>query len=337
MTEKILIAGPCAAESMEQVVETARAIAAAVGTQVIFRAGIWKPRTRPDTFQGIGDEALAWLQLVRQETGLLVATEVATADHLHKALAAGVDYLWLGARTTANPIQVQELADTLANTPHKRLRGIFVKNPVNNDAQLWLGDIARIEQTGVAVGAILRGCNHRPCWAMAHTLQQARPDIPLLLDPSHLGGSRERIAPLMEQACTLCLDGAMIEVHTHPEKALSDAQQQITPDALRPVWELFCRRREDQTQVELDWLRAEIDEIDDALWESIARRMEVSERIGQWKQAHAMPPLQPARYEAILHKRKEWATQIGLSSETVEQIFGAIHRESLNRQLGIRS
>lgn len=266
MTGKILIAGPCAAESREQVLETARAIVTAVGKQVIFRAGVWKPRTRPDTFQGIGDEALEWLQLVRKETGAPVATEVATAEHLRKALAAGVDYLWLGARTTANPIQVQELADTLANTPHEKLRGVFVKNPVNNDAQLWLGDIARIEQAGVSVGAILRGCNHRPCWAMAHMLRQARPDIPLLIDPSHLGGSRERIAPLTEQARMLCLDGAMIEVHTHPEKALSDAQQQITPNALRLVWESFSHRREDPTEVELDWLRAEIDEIDDALW-----------------------------------------------------------------------
>lgn len=332
MAEKILIAGPCAAESREQVLETAQAIVTAVGMQVIFRAGVWKPRTRPDTFQGIGDEALGWLQCVRQETGLPVATEVATAEHVRKALAAGVDYLWLGARTTANPIQVQELADALANTPHEKLRGVFVKNPVNNDTQLWLGDIARIEQAMVAVGAILRGCNHRPCWAMAHTLRQARPDIPLLLDPSHLGGSRERIAPLMEQARTLCLDGAMIEVHTHPEKALSDAQQQITPDALRPIHKAFCRQREDQTELELDWLRAEIDEIDDALWGAIAQRMEVSERIGQWKQAHAMQPLQPARYEAILNMRKEWAQKIGLSSETVEQIFEAIHRESLNRQ-----
>lgn len=332
MAEKILIAGPCAAESREQVLETARAIAAAVGVQVIFRAGVWKPRTRPDTFQGIGDAALEWLQSVRQETGMPVATEVATAEHLHKALAAGVDYLWIGARTTANPIQVQELADTLANTPHNKLRGIFVKNPVNSDAQLWLGDIARIEQSGVAVGAILRGCNHRPCWAMAHMLRQARPDIPLLLDPSHLGGSRERVMPLMEQAHTLCLDGAMIEVHTHPESALSDAQQQIMPDALRPIWEQFCQRHKDTTALELNWLRAEIDEIDDTLWETIAQRMEVSERIGRWKQAHAMPPLQPARYEAILGRRKEWAKAAGLSPETVEHIFEAIHRESLNRQ-----
>ncbi len=332
MREKILIAGPCAAENREQVLETARAIAAGSGGEIIFRAGVWKPRTRPDTFQGVGEEALRWLQEVREETGLPVATEVATPEHIRLALAAGVDYLWLGARTTANPIQVQELADALANTPHCILKGVFVKNPVNNDPQLWLGDVARLEQVGIPVGAILRGCNHRPCWAMAHAFRQARPDIPLLLDPSHLGGSRERIAPLMEQAQSLCLDGAMIEVHTHPENALSDAQQQITPAALHPIWSRFAQAEEDPTQVELRWLRAEIDEIDDTLWGAIAQRMAVSERIGQWKQAHAMPPLQPARYEAILCRRKEWASSVGLSPETVEQIFDAIHQESLRKQ-----
>lgn len=333
MTAPFLIAGPCAAESRAQVVETAREIVSQLGKSVVFRAGVWKPRTNPDTFQGVGEEALQWLQEVKKETGMAVATEVATPEHIRQAMAAGIDYLWLGARTTANPILVQQLADTLAHLPQRaQLHGVLVKNPVNEDGQLWLGDIERIERTGVPVMAIHRGCGHRPCWAMAHTLRRTCPDIPLLLDPSHLGGSAGKILPLMHYAHDLAFDGAMIETHLAPQNALSDARQQITPLMLKSVMDTCPMPYIFTEQTELSWLRAEIDEIDDRLWECIAKRMEVSGRIGEWKKAHHISPLQQGRFDEILRKRMEWAEQKQLSPDLVENIFREIHAASLKRQ-----
>lgn len=333
MNHPVFIVGPCAAESEEQVLATAHEIVRVLpNRRVIFRAGVWKPRTSPDTFQGIGEPALAWLLRVRQETGLPIATEVATSEHIRAALAVGIDYVWLGARTTANPILVQQLADTLASTPHPTLQAVLVKNPVNNDPQLWLGDIVRLEQTGVPVMAIHRGCNHRPCWSMAHWLHTLRPDIPLLLDPSHLGGVADRVAPLMQQAESLCFDGAMIETHIFPHKALSDAKQQLTPAQLAEVLRAYPLSHATDEQLELRWLRAEIDELDDELWATIANRMEISSRIGQWKQANGMPALQQSRFDEILSRRLVWAHEQGLSAEMVENIFREIHRESLARQ-----
>lgn len=333
MQTSFLIAGPCAAENRAQVTETASRIAALLGNSVIFRAGVWKPRTKPDTFQGIGEDALAWLQEVKAETGMAVATEVATPEHIELAVAAGIDYLWLGARTTANPILVQQLADTLSHLPQReQLRGVLVKNPVNEDVQLWLGDMERMERAGVPVMAVHRGCGHQPCWAMAHTLRLARPDIPLLLDPSHLGGEADRILPLMRYAHDLAFDGAMIETHLAPQHALSDARQQITPEQLKSVMDTCPMPYVPSEQTELMWLRAEIDEIDDRLWDCISQRMEVSGRIGEWKKAHHIPPLQPGRFEEILRRRTEWAKQHGLSPEPVENIFREIHAASLKRQ-----
>ncbi len=332
----ILIAGPCAAESRTQIVETAQKISALYPEQeVIFRAGVWKPRTNPHTFQGIGTKALEWLREAKTLTSMPVATEVATPEHIVQAMQAGVDYLWLGARTTANPILVQQLANTIMEQPmtlRRTLRAVLVKNPVNEDANLWIGDIERIEHTGVATMAIHRGCGHRPCWAMAHTLRKQRHDIPLLLDPSHLGGSAEKIAPLMRYAQNLGFDGAMIETHPNPEEALSDAKQQITPRRLKSITDTFPMPYSLCEHTELNWLRAEIDEIDDLLWATIARRMEVSQRIGDWKKAHAMPALQQGRFTEILQQRIEWAAENGLSAEMVENIFHEIHRESLRKQ-----
>lgn len=217
-------------------------------------------------------------------------------------------------------------------TLRRTLRAVLVKNPVNEDANLWIGDIERIEHTGVATMAIHRGCGHRPCWAMAHTLRKQRHDIPLLLDPSHLGGSAEKIAPLMRYAQNLGFDGAMIETHPNPEEALSDAKQQITPRRLKSITDTFPMPYSLCEHTELNWLRAEIDEIDDLLWATIARRMEVSQRIGDWKKAHAMPALQQGRFTEILQQRIEWAAENGLSAEMVENIFHEIHRESLRKQ-----
>jgi chorismate mutase len=308
----------------------------------IFRAGVWKPRTSPSSFQGAGTEGLAWLQEVKQQFGIEIATEVATPSHVNEALQAGVDYLWIGARTSANPIAVQEIADALLTTQHSllttrsethrggQLKGIFIKNPVNEDAKLWLGNIERLEKTGIPVMAIHRGCAHKPCWAMAHYIRAQRPDIPILLDPSHMSGDATKIPALMKKIDELQLDGAMIEVHHNPQEALSDSQQQIKPEEIGK-FSVVSGQRSVENQ-ELAWLRAEIDELDDQLWETIARRMEVSERIGEWKKEHGVQALQPQRYEEIVKQRKEWAEQKGLSEELVQNLFDAIHQESLKKQ-----
>ena len=341
----------------------------------IFRAGVWKPRTSPSTFQGVGSEALQWLQEVKQQFGIEIATEVATPAHVKEALQAGIDYLWIGARTSANPIAVQEIADSLLNTQYsllntqysllttrsethneRGLKGIFIKNPVNEDAKLWLGNIERLEKTGIPVMAIHRGCAHKPCWAMAHYIRTQRPDIPILLDPSHMSGDATKIPALMKKIDELQLDGAMIEVHHNPQEALSDARQQIKPEEIREAYPRPVYGRSDAPRCsfrskakvncflhpkgkgknsgsqELAWLRAEIDELDDQLWETIARRMEVSERIGEWKKEHGVQALQPQRYAEIIAQRKEWAEQKGLSEELVQNLFDAIHQESLKKQ-----
>mgnify|MGYP002517970033 FL=1 len=220
---------------------TARMLKEVCGFDFIFRAGVWKPRTSPSTFQGVGTEALQWLQEVKQQFGIEIATEVATPAHVKEALQAGIDYLWIGARTSANPIAVQEIADALLTTRSEtyrggQLKGIFIKNPVNEDAALWLGNIERLEKTGIPVMAIHRGCAHKPCWAMAHHIRTQRPDIPILLDPSHMSGDATKIPSLMKKIDELQLDGAMIEVHYNPQEALSDAQQQIKPEEIREAY-----------------------------------------------------------------------------------------------------
>jgi len=292
---------------------------------------VWKPRTRPDTFQGVGIEGLSWLQEVKERFGIAVATEVATPDHVREALFAGIDYLWIGARTSANPIAVQALADTIRQTTRSP-KGVFIKNPVNADAALWLGNIERLEQTGVPVAAIHRGCNHRPCWSVAHTVRTARPDIPMLLDPSHMSGDAAKIADLMAKIEELSLDGAMVEVHPDPKSALSDNNQQMTPaqlaDALDPILSRLCLVSLISTpneSEELNWLRAEIDELDDTLWATIAARMEVSKRIGEWKKDHGVAPFQPERYQKIREKIKE-------KGDYALRIWEIIHEQSLNEQ-----
>lgn len=327
----IYILGPCSAETREQILLTAGQLKDACGeTSFIFRAGIWKPRTSPASFQGAGEAALEWLAEVKRTFGIPVATEVATPEHVEAALAAGIDYLWIGARSSANPIVVQSLADSILDLRFKigDLKGILIKNPVNADAALWLGNIARLEQTGLPVIAVHRGCNHQPCWSMAHTLRLARPDIPLLLDPSHLSGNAAQVPALMERVTDLGLDGAMVEVHCNPEAALSDAKQQLAPQQLQITNHLSPI----STNVELNWLRAEIDELDDRLWDTIAARMDVSQRIGEWKKAHGVTPLQPQRYQQILNLRQEWAQKNGIDAGFVERVFSAIHEQSLQRQ-----
>lgn len=310
----------------------------------IFRAGVWKPRTSPYTFQGAGIEALSWLQEVKTQFGVPVATEVATREHVEAALQAGIDYLWIGARSSATPIVVQTLADSIAelqcnnsklNTPNT-LKGILIKNPVNADAALWIGNIERLEKTGVPVIAVHRGCNHRPCWSMAHTVRNARPDIPMLLDPSHMSGKAAKVPELMEKIETLALDGAMVEVHCCPEQALSDQKQQITPEEMENLTPRPLLKRGSQ-ELELNWLRAEIDELDEELWDTIAARMDVSKRIGEWKKEHGIAPLQPERYQQIVKElkiknEKLRMNGLPLSEQFMLNIWEMIHEESLRQQ-----
>ena len=304
-------------------ITTAGALKDICGTSFIFRAGVWKPRTRPDTFQGVGAPALEWLREVKDTFGMEIATEVATPEHVEAALKAGIDYLWIGARTSANPLAVQAIADSILDFRFKifDLKGIFIKNPVNADAELWLGNIARLEKAGVPVMAIHRGCNHQPCWSMAHKVRTARPDIPMLLDPSHMSGDAAQVPGLLKKVAELGLDGAMIEVHAHPEQALSDRKQQIRPEEIGD-WRLEI---EDLKDTELNWLRAEIDELDERLWDTIAARMDVSRRIGEWKKEHGVAPLQPERYKEIVDRIKD-------KGDFALRIWEIIHEESLKQQ-----
>ena len=321
----------------------------------IFRAGVWKPRTSPHTFQGVGEEGLEWLKEVKERFGIAIATEVATPEHVQKALAAGIDYLWIGARSSANPMVVEAIAKAIADRDAVRprccktanavgpsqsdckIKGILIKNPVNEDAGLWLGNIERLEKVSVPVIAVHRGCNHQPCWAMAHKVRLARPDIPLLLDPSHMSGEAAKIPELMQKIEELGLDGAMIEVHCCPEQALSDAKQQVEPRELSDRLRLTEYRPATPDRIqntELNWLRAEIDELDEKLWDTIGARMDVSRRIGEWKKAHGIAPLQPERYEMIVERLK--APQPpeggGLRTEFKLALWELIHEESLRQQ-----
>ena len=339
---------------------TASQIKAACGEMpFIFRAGVWKPRTSPHTFQGVGEEGLVWLKEVKERFGIAIATEVATPEHVQKALAAGIDYLWIGARSSANPMVVEAIAKAIADRDAVRprccktanavgpsqsdckIKGILIKNPVNEDAGLWLGNIERLEKVGVPVIAVHRGCNHQPCWAMAHKVRLARPDIPMLLDPSHMSGEAAKIPELMQKIEELGLDGAMIEVHCCPEQALSDAKQQVTPKETATLLDRYavgplCCRTANAVgeKTELNWLRAEIDELDEKLWDTIGARMDVSRRIGEWKKAHGIAPLQPERYEMIVERLK--APQPpeggGLRTEFKLALWELIHEESLRQQ-----
>lgn len=345
INKPIYILGPCAAESREQVLLTASQLKDACGEiPFIYRAGAWKPRTSPHTFQGVGEEGLVWLQEVKQRLGLPVATEVATPEHVTKALEAGMDYLWIGARSSANPLAVQAIADAIGDWKlvNGNFKGILIKNPVNADAGLWIGNIERLEKTGVPVIAVHRGCNHQPCWAMAHQVRLERPDIPMLLDPSHMSGEAAKVPELMKKIEELGLDGAMVEVHCDPKYALSDNAQQLTPNqvghTLNPILSRLCLvslNSPSDGSEELNWLRAEIDELDERLWDTIAARMEVSERIGKWKKAHGVAPLQPDRYQQIVEKLKIKSEELknkSLSTDFMLHIWELIHKESLRKQ-----
>lgn len=276
----------------------------------------------------MGDVGLQWLKHVKAEYNLPVATEVSTPEQVQKALAAGIDYLWLGARTSANPILVQAIADEIAKGSPK---GVLIKNPVNEDADLWIGNIQRLTTNCQRpVYAVHRGCNHHPCWAMAYQLRKKLPEVPLLLDPSHMSGDAGKVAELCSIADELAYDGLMIEVHDRPQEALSDAKQQITPDELEQI--MLQSSNAQSSNRQLTWLRRMMDEVDDTLWETIARRMNVSRQIGEYKKANGIEVVQPTRFEEIKTKRLAWATEHNLSEESVRELLETLHRESIRQQ-----
>lgn len=332
----LLIAGPCSAESEEQLLTTARTLAA--GGIRIFRAGLWKPRTKPGCFEGVGSVGLPWLARVKRETGMRTATEVATAEHVAAALDAGIDLLWIGARTTANPFAVQEIADALAGHDLP----VLVKNPLSPDLDLWIGAIERLTQAGIRrLGAIHRGFStldrtlyrNPPQWSLPIELHRRLPQLPLLCDPSHIGGRRELIAPLCQQAMDLGFDGLIVESHCRPDEAWSDRDQQITPETLLRLLDGLIIRRTTDTSDLLAELRRRIDECDDELLEVLARRMHVAREIGRYKRSHTMPVLQTKRYEELLARRTEQAERAGMSAAFMQAVLQAIHEESVRQQM----
>ena len=334
----LVIAGPCSAETEDQVLETAKELAAQ-GIK-IFRAGIGKPRTKPGGFEGVGSIGLPWLKRVKEETGMYVSTEVANQYHVFEALKYGVDILWIGARTAANPFSMQEIADALKGVDIP----ILIKNPVNPDLELWIGAVERIYNAGIRkIGVIHRGFSaydkriyrNLPQWHIPIELRRRFPNIPIICDPSHIGGKRDLIAPLSQQAMDLGFDGLIIESHCNPDCAWSDASQQVTPDVLAYILDMLIIRETSQSTENLNELRRQIDELDNQLLDLLAKRMRISREIGLYKKEHDMPILQATRYDEILNKRVEQACNMDMDGEFMKTILAAIHEESIRQQMVI--
>ena len=333
-----VIAGPCSAETEEQVMTTARQLASK-GCH-IFRAGVWKPRTKPGGFEGNGEEALPWMKRVKEETGMAITTEVATPEHVELALKYGIDILWIGARTTANPFAMQAIADSIRGMDIP----VFVKNPVNPDLELWIGAMERINQAGIKrIAAVHRGFSsyekkiyrNQPMWQIPIEGRRRIPDLPIICDPSHIGGSRELIAPLCQQAMDLGFDGLIVETHCNPDKAWSDANQQVTPEVLDYILSLLIIRNKTVTTEGINELRKQIDELDNNLMDLLSKRMRVSREIGQYKKEHNMTVLQTSRYNEILDKRGAQGSLCGMDAKFIKEIFEAIHEESVRQQIEI--
>lgn len=343
--QPLLIAGPCSAETEDQLVATAHLLAK-TGKVTALRAGIWKPRTRPGEFEGIGSIGLKWLDRAKQETGLPTAIEVATGKHVEEALKAGVDILWVGARSTVNPFTVQEIADALKGVDIP----VMVKNPVNPDLSLWIGALERINGAGITkLAAIHRGFSsfeksafrNEPMWDMAISLKTHAPELPIINDPSHISGNRDLIPYIAQKALDLDMQGLMIEAHIDPSVAWTDAKQQVTPSALAEIIDRLTLRKPEVSSKELsskmDELRKEIDKIDDLLIQKLAERMQVVEKIGQYKRDNGVTILQVGRWDEILQKRTNYAKALKLNTEFVEKLLEMIHSESIRKQTEIMS
>jgi len=338
LDKPMIISGPCSAETEEQVVTTAKEIAA-LGKVNVLRAGIWKPRTRPNAFEGIGPVGLEWLNTAKKETGMLTATEVATGAHVEECLKAGIDILWVGARTTVNPFSVQEVADALKGVDIP----VLVKNPINPDLGLWIGGLERINQAGITrLGAIHRGFStfektpfrNLPKWSMAIEMKRKYPDLDIVCDPSHIAGNRDLIPYVCQKALDLDMSGLMIESHITPSVAWSDAAQQVTPDALGELLDSLTFRSASVPSAgnELDKLRSEIDNLDDDIFQKMASRMAIAENIGSYKKDNSVTILQVGRWEEIVNKRIALGKAMGLGDEFLDAFLKLVHKESIRRQ-----
>lgn len=333
----ILAAGPCSAESREQVLNLAEALSAdGIG---IFRAGLWKPRTMAGQFEGVGEEGIPWLLEARELTGMSLATEIATPRHAEICLKAGIDILWIGARTVSNPFAVQELAEALRGYQGK----IWIKNPISPELQLWIGAFNRFEQMGVTnLAAIHRGFanydrteyRNLPRWDIPIELKRLRPDTQIICDPSHMGGKPELILPISQFALDLNFDGLIIESHCRPEKALSDAAQQVTPGQLKEILSKLKVRELSPADHRLKRLRGQIDECDTELLSLLQRRMDICREIGQLKKEENMPVLQSLRYNKMLDDRISLGNKLGLDTDFIKNIFDTIHIQSIALQQG---
>ena len=333
-----VIAGPCSAESEEQIMCTARELASKGCHN--FRAGVWKPRTKPGGFEGHGEPALQWMKQVKEETHMKVGTEVATPEHVELAMKYGMDILWIGARTSANPFAMQALADAMKGVEVP----VLVKNPVNPDLELWIGALERLNTAGIKnLGVIHRGFSsydktiyrNLPMSQIPIELRRRLPALPIICDPSHMGGRRELVAPLCQQALDLGFDGLMVESHCDPDRAWSDAKQQVTPDVLDYILSILQVREVKENVEGINTLRKQIDGLDNELINLLSKRMRVCREIGQYKKDHNMTVLQTGRYNEILDKRGAQGALCGMSADFVKNIFEHIHEESVRQQIEV--
>jgi chorismate mutase len=342
VAEPLLISGPCGAESREQMFATAQQLKA-INKVSLLRAGVWKPRTRPNSFEGKGEEALKWLSEIKKELGFKVTVEVANAQHTELALRYGIDVLWIGARTTVNPFNVQEIANVMKGVDIP----VMVKNPIHADLQLWIGAIERISNSGISkIAAIHRGFyfygktkyRNKPLWQLPIELRTLLPELPILCDPSHICGGTELIFPVAQKALDLGMNGLMIESHVDPSTALSDKEQQLTPLQLQELMSKLVVRRETGDPVvnnQLSELRKIIDEVDDELMNVLKKRVQIIEEIGKYKKAQNITIFQLERWQEILRTRGQWADKMGLSRQHVEKLCQLLHEESIRIQNGL--
>lgn len=339
----LIIAGPCSLETEEQAMDTARQLAKDHRV-FVYRGGVWKPRTRPGSFEGIGSIGLKWLQMVREETGLPVGTEIANAQHAEEALKAGLDVLWIGARSTASPFVVQEIADVVQGTDAV----VMVKNPVNPDVQLWVGAFERLSRAGIKnLVAIHRGFTpfreteyrNYPNWKTVIELRRLMPNLPIICDPSHIGGKREYLFDISQKAFDMGLDGLMIESHRDPSCALSDKEQQLTPaDLAKLLDRLIIRNATTENKLfenQLELLRNRIDALDRELLETLSSRMEIARQIGQYKKDNNVTALQIGRFAELMEKRVKLGESLNLNPHLVQQLFQHIHEDSVRMQTEI--